>query len=124
MFDVDRDGVLSREEIREMVAALLEVWKDNRTDFIPVRAQLSSSCRWPWSCLHFDIIARYVLDKAQIYGFTLFHFLQELSISVTDIVEDILKTHDTTKVWIHHILLLFLLFILANAIFCWIVPNK
>ncbi|XP_041949811.1 ubiquitin carboxyl-terminal hydrolase 32-like isoform X1 [Alosa sapidissima] len=56
VFDVDRDGVLSREEIREMVAALLEVWKDNRTDSIP-----------------------------------------ELNISVTDIVEDILKTHDTTK---------------------------
>lgn len=36
MFDVDRDGVLSRVELRDMVVALLEVWKDNRTDDIPV----------------------------------------------------------------------------------------
>ncbi|XP_036380536.1 ubiquitin carboxyl-terminal hydrolase 32-like [Megalops cyprinoides] len=56
VFDVDRDGVLSRTEIQEMVVALLEVWKDNRTDTIP-----------------------------------------ELHASVSDIVEDILKTHDTTK---------------------------
>ncbi|XP_036821530.1 ubiquitin carboxyl-terminal hydrolase 32 isoform X2 [Oncorhynchus mykiss] len=35
VFDVDRDGVLSRDEIHEMVAALLEVWKDNRTDTLP-----------------------------------------------------------------------------------------
>ncbi|XP_063059044.1 ubiquitin carboxyl-terminal hydrolase 32-like [Engraulis encrasicolus] len=56
VFDVDRDGVLSPEEIREMVAALLEVWRDNRTDSIP-----------------------------------------ELNLSVTDIVENILQTHDTTK---------------------------
>ncbi|XP_074869930.1 ubiquitin carboxyl-terminal hydrolase 32 isoform X2 [Carettochelys insculpta] len=35
VFDVDRDGVLSRTELKEMVVALLEVWKDNRTDKIP-----------------------------------------------------------------------------------------
>uniref|UniRef100_A0A672QZJ9 ubiquitinyl hydrolase 1 n=1 Tax=Sinocyclocheilus grahami TaxID=75366 RepID=A0A672QZJ9_SINGR len=35
VFDVDRDGVLSRDEIHEMVVALLEVWKDNRTDTFP-----------------------------------------------------------------------------------------
>lgn len=40
VFDIDRDGVLSRVELRDMVIALLEVWKDNRTDDIPV----SSSC--------------------------------------------------------------------------------
>lgn len=38
VFDIDRDGVLSRTELEEMVLALLEVWKDNRTDAIPVRA--------------------------------------------------------------------------------------
>lgn len=36
VFDVDRDGVLSRDELHEMVVALLEVWKDNRTDTLPV----------------------------------------------------------------------------------------
>ncbi|CAB1348315.1 unnamed protein product, partial [Coregonus sp. 'balchen'] len=56
VFDVDRDGVLSRDEIHEMVAALLEVWKDNRTDTLP-----------------------------------------ELLTNVSDIVEGILKGHDTTK---------------------------
>ncbi|XP_026138080.1 ubiquitin carboxyl-terminal hydrolase 32 isoform X1 [Carassius auratus] len=56
VFDVDRDGVLSRDEIHEMVVALLEVWKDNRTDTLP-----------------------------------------EFDSSVSDIVEDILKMHDTTK---------------------------
>ncbi|KAM9852934.1 ubiquitin carboxyl-terminal hydrolase 32 [Aulostomus maculatus] len=56
VFDVDRDGVLSRDELHEMVLALLEVWKDNRTD--------------P---------------------------LSELHSSVSDIVEGILKMHDTTK---------------------------
>ncbi|XP_017548184.2 ubiquitin carboxyl-terminal hydrolase 32-like [Pygocentrus nattereri] len=56
VFDVDRDGVLCREEIHEMVRALLEVWRDNRTDSIP-----------------------------------------ELVSSVSDIVEDILRIHDTTK---------------------------
>uniref|UniRef100_A0A8C7G4F2 Ubiquitin carboxyl-terminal hydrolase 32 n=1 Tax=Oncorhynchus kisutch TaxID=8019 RepID=A0A8C7G4F2_ONCKI len=35
VFDVDRDGVLSRDEIHEMVVALLEVWKDNRTHTLP-----------------------------------------------------------------------------------------
>ncbi|OXB79057.1 UNVERIFIED_CONTAM: hypothetical protein H355_005933 [Colinus virginianus] len=35
VFDIDRDGVLSRTELEEMVVALLEVWKDNRTDKIP-----------------------------------------------------------------------------------------
>ncbi|XP_041750795.2 ubiquitin carboxyl-terminal hydrolase 32-like isoform X1 [Coregonus clupeaformis] len=35
VFDVDHDGLLSREEITEMVGALLEVWKDNRTDPLP-----------------------------------------------------------------------------------------
>ncbi|XP_061923312.1 ubiquitin carboxyl-terminal hydrolase 32 [Entelurus aequoreus] len=35
VFDVDQDGVLSREEVHQMVAALLEVWKDNRTDTLP-----------------------------------------------------------------------------------------
>lgn len=39
MFDVDRDGVLSRDELHEMVVALLEVWKDNRTDTLPVSPQ-------------------------------------------------------------------------------------
>ncbi|XP_030632094.1 ubiquitin carboxyl-terminal hydrolase 32 isoform X1 [Chanos chanos] len=56
VFDVDRDGVLSRDEIHEMVVALQEVWKDNRTDTLP-----------------------------------------ELDANVSDIVEDILKMHDTTK---------------------------
>ncbi|TSS11538.1 Ubiquitin carboxyl-terminal hydrolase 32 [Bagarius yarrelli] len=56
VFDVDRDGVLCQEEIHEMVVALLEVWKDNRTDSIP-----------------------------------------ELQSSVSDIVDDILKAHDTTR---------------------------
>ncbi|XP_068601892.1 ubiquitin carboxyl-terminal hydrolase 32 [Brachionichthys hirsutus] len=56
VFDVDRDGLLSRDELREMVAALLEVWKDNRTDTLPER-----------SC------------------------------SVSDVVEGVLKMHDTTK---------------------------
>uniref|UniRef100_A0AAX7T2D1 ubiquitinyl hydrolase 1 n=1 Tax=Astatotilapia calliptera TaxID=8154 RepID=A0AAX7T2D1_ASTCA len=36
VFDVDRDGVLSRDELHEMVVALLEVWKDNRTDLLPL----------------------------------------------------------------------------------------
>uniref|UniRef100_A0A8C2Z9U4 ubiquitinyl hydrolase 1 n=1 Tax=Cyclopterus lumpus TaxID=8103 RepID=A0A8C2Z9U4_CYCLU len=36
VFDVDRDGVLSRDELHEMVVALLEVWKDNRTDILPL----------------------------------------------------------------------------------------
>ncbi|XP_016852445.2 ubiquitin carboxyl-terminal hydrolase 32 isoform X1 [Anolis carolinensis] len=35
VFDIDRDGVLSRVELEEMMVALLEVWKDNRTDDIP-----------------------------------------------------------------------------------------
>ncbi|KAK7882227.1 hypothetical protein WMY93_028401 [Mugilogobius chulae] len=56
VFDVDRDGVLCRDELHEMVVALLEVWKDNRTDTLP-----------------------------------------ELQSSVSDIVESILKMHDTTK---------------------------
>ncbi|XP_013889081.1 ubiquitin carboxyl-terminal hydrolase 32 [Austrofundulus limnaeus] len=56
VFDVDRDGVLSRDELHDMVVALLEVWKDNRTDTIP-----------------------------------------ELHCSVSNIVEEILKMHDTTK---------------------------
>ncbi|XP_064127421.1 ubiquitin carboxyl-terminal hydrolase 32 isoform X7 [Loxodonta africana] len=56
VFDVDRDGVLSRVELRDMVVALLEVWKDNRTDDIP-----------------------------------------ELHTDLSDIVEGILNTHDTTK---------------------------
>ncbi|XP_075993223.1 ubiquitin carboxyl-terminal hydrolase 32 isoform X3 [Genypterus blacodes] len=56
VFDVDRDGVLSRDELHEMMVALLEVWKDNRTDTLP-----------------------------------------ELDSSVSDIVEDILRMHDTTK---------------------------
>ncbi|XP_050177815.1 ubiquitin carboxyl-terminal hydrolase 32 isoform X3 [Myiozetetes cayanensis] len=56
VFDVDRDGVLSRTELRDMVVALLEVWKDNRTDKIP-----------------------------------------ELDMGLSEIVEDILHTHDNTK---------------------------
>lgn len=56
VFDVDRDGLLSRDELHEMVVALLEVWKDNRTDTLP-----------------------------------------ELQSPVSDIVESILKMHDTTK---------------------------
>ncbi|KAJ7995851.1 hypothetical protein DPEC_G00231010 [Dallia pectoralis] len=35
VFDVDHDGFLSREEMTEMVAALLEVWSDNNTDTLP-----------------------------------------------------------------------------------------
>ncbi|KYO32207.1 ubiquitin carboxyl-terminal hydrolase 32 isoform X4 [Alligator mississippiensis] len=57
VFDVDRDGVLSRTELKEMVVALLEVWKDNRTDKIP-----------------------------------------ELDKDLSEIVEDILNAHDTTKI--------------------------
>ncbi|XP_068124825.1 ubiquitin carboxyl-terminal hydrolase 32 isoform X2 [Hyperolius riggenbachi] len=56
VFDVDRDGVLSRTELEDMVLALLEVWKDNRTDAIP-----------------------------------------ELNLNLSDILDNILKTHDTTK---------------------------
>ncbi|XP_062872717.1 ubiquitin carboxyl-terminal hydrolase 32 [Trichomycterus rosablanca] len=56
VFDTDRDGILSRDEVHNMVVALLEVWKDNRTDTLP-----------------------------------------ELDSSSSDIVEDILKLHDTTK---------------------------
>ncbi|XP_035745447.1 ubiquitin carboxyl-terminal hydrolase 32 isoform X3 [Egretta garzetta] len=56
VFDIDRDGVLSRTELKEMVVALLEVWKDNRTDKIP-----------------------------------------ELDMGLSEIVEDILNMHDTTK---------------------------
>ncbi|NXJ73350.1 UBP32 hydrolase, partial [Trogon melanurus] len=56
VFDVDRDGVLSRTELKEMVVALLEVWKDNRTDKIP-----------------------------------------ELDMDLSEIVDDILNTHDNTK---------------------------
>ncbi|CAM5164706.1 unnamed protein product [Eretmochelys imbricata] len=56
VFDVDRDGVLSRTELKEMVVALLEVWKDNRTDEI-----------------------------------------LELGMNLSEIVEDILDVHDTTK---------------------------
>ncbi|XP_037533681.1 ubiquitin carboxyl-terminal hydrolase 32 [Nematolebias whitei] len=56
VFDVDRDGVLSRDELHEMVVALLEVWKDNRIDTIP-----------------------------------------ELDCCVSNIVEEILKMHDTTQ---------------------------
>ncbi|NWU88909.1 UBP32 hydrolase, partial [Upupa epops] len=56
VFDVDRDGVLSRTELKEMVVALLEVWKDNRTDKIP-----------------------------------------ELDMDLSEIVDDVLNMHDTTK---------------------------
>uniref|UniRef100_A0A3P8ZZ19 Ubiquitin carboxyl-terminal hydrolase 32 n=1 Tax=Esox lucius TaxID=8010 RepID=A0A3P8ZZ19_ESOLU len=35
VFDVDHDGLLSREEMTGMVRALLEVWKDNNTDPLP-----------------------------------------------------------------------------------------
>ncbi|XP_078535929.1 ubiquitin carboxyl-terminal hydrolase 32 isoform X2 [Lissotriton helveticus] len=56
VFDIDRDGILSRDELREMVIALLEVWKDNRTDAIP-----------------------------------------ELQMDLSNIVDNILNTHDTTK---------------------------
>ncbi|XP_053131058.1 ubiquitin carboxyl-terminal hydrolase 32 isoform X2 [Hemicordylus capensis] len=56
VFDIDRDGVLSRVELEEMVVALLEVWKDNRTDDIP-----------------------------------------ELHMNLPDVVEEVLKAHDTTK---------------------------
>ncbi|XP_018424043.1 PREDICTED: ubiquitin carboxyl-terminal hydrolase 32 [Nanorana parkeri] len=56
VFDVDRDGVLSRTELEDMVLALLEVWKDNRTDAVP-----------------------------------------ELNLNLSDIIDNILKTHDTTK---------------------------
>ncbi|XP_054650147.1 ubiquitin carboxyl-terminal hydrolase 32 isoform X2 [Dunckerocampus dactyliophorus] len=56
VFDLDRDGVLSCNELHQMVLALLEVWKDNRTDALP-----------------------------------------ELGCGASDIVEGILKVHDTTK---------------------------
>ncbi|XP_069471171.1 ubiquitin carboxyl-terminal hydrolase 32 isoform X2 [Ambystoma mexicanum] len=56
VFDVDRDGILSRTELEEMVIALLEVWKDNRIDAIP-----------------------------------------ELHMNLSDIVDCILNSHDTTK---------------------------
>ncbi|KAJ7308868.1 hypothetical protein JRQ81_008142 [Phrynocephalus forsythii] len=56
VFDIDRDGVLSRGELKEMMVALLEVWKDNRTDDIP-----------------------------------------ELHMNPPDIVDNVLKAHDTTK---------------------------
>ncbi|XP_067864309.1 ubiquitin carboxyl-terminal hydrolase 32 isoform X2 [Heptranchias perlo] len=56
VFDTDRDGALSRTELEEMVVALLEVWKDNRTDSIP-----------------------------------------ELHMGTSDIINHILKKHDTTK---------------------------
>ncbi|NWX88929.1 UBP32 hydrolase, partial [Nothoprocta ornata] len=57
VFDIDRDGVLSRTELKEMVVALLEVWKDNRTDKIP-----------------------------------------ELDMDLSEIVDNILNMHDTTKI--------------------------
>ncbi|KAM8797328.1 ubiquitin carboxyl-terminal hydrolase 32 isoform 1-T1 [Eudromia elegans] len=57
VFDIDRDGVLSRTELKEMVVALLEVWKDNRTDKIP-----------------------------------------ELEMDLSEIVDNILNMHDTTKI--------------------------
>ena len=49
MFDVDRDGVLSRVELRDMVVALLEVWKDNRTDDILVNSGCIHlvACKFP-----------------------------------------------------------------------------
>lgn len=49
VFDVDRDGVLSRVELRDMVVALLEVWKDNRTDDIPVSSDFIRivACKLP-----------------------------------------------------------------------------
>ncbi|XP_072909594.1 ubiquitin carboxyl-terminal hydrolase 32 isoform X1 [Hemitrygon akajei] len=56
VFDTDRDGVLSRTELEAMIVALLEVWKDNRTDSIP-----------------------------------------ELHMGTADVVNHILKKHDTTK---------------------------
>ncbi|XP_067866457.1 ubiquitin carboxyl-terminal hydrolase 32 isoform X2 [Heterodontus francisci] len=56
VFDTDQDGALSRTELEEMIVALLEVWKDNRTDNIP-----------------------------------------ELHMGTADIVNHILKKHDTTK---------------------------
>lgn len=46
VFDVDRDGVLSRVELKDMVVALLEVWKDNRTDEIPVSSLCSLIDFW------------------------------------------------------------------------------
>ena len=54
VFDVDRDGILSRVELRDMVVALLEVWKDNRTDDIPVNSGCIHvvACKFPtgkWS---------------------------------------------------------------------------
>uniref|UniRef100_A0A8C8D233 Ubiquitin carboxyl-terminal hydrolase 32 n=1 Tax=Oncorhynchus tshawytscha TaxID=74940 RepID=A0A8C8D233_ONCTS len=50
VFDVDHDGLLSRKEITEMVGALLEVWKDNRIDLLPV------STIWPdWTYWHLTL---------------------------------------------------------------------
>lgn len=49
MFDVDRDGVLSRDEMHKMVVALLEVWKDNRTDILPVSYKAYSCFLIAWS---------------------------------------------------------------------------
>lgn len=34
VFDVDRDGVFFRVELKDMVVVFLEVWKDNRIDDI------------------------------------------------------------------------------------------
>ncbi|XP_043910495.1 ubiquitin carboxyl-terminal hydrolase 32 isoform X2 [Protopterus annectens] len=56
VFDIDRDGILCHAELEDMVIALLEVWKDNRTDVIP-----------------------------------------ELHMSTSEIVDSILKSHDTTE---------------------------
>lgn len=89
VFDVDHDGVLSRDELHEMVVALLEVWKDNRTDTLPVSLHRGPVVkdRCPGT-----------RNRSSIIGFLA---MQELSSSVSDIVEGILKMHDTTKVR-HH----------------------
>lgn len=68
MFDVDRDGVLSRDELHEMVVALLEVWKDNRTDLLPVsKLTLSHNAHNPpeRSRVNFHIYAYWNLTDAQ-----------------------------------------------------------
>ncbi|KAG9340557.1 hypothetical protein JZ751_021379 [Albula glossodonta] len=138
VFDVDRDGVLSRGEIHDMVIALLEVWKDNRTDSIPMffsqhlhipiknittggdqdgvqppsqypvqSGTLQNTHRTISSGLLLgpSVDKRFLLPSVSPHnamGSTHFHVLsynlfQELHASVSDIVEGILKMHDTTK---------------------------
>lgn len=105
-----------------MVVALLEVWKDNRTDTLPVSPEMYT---WTWWFLFFPpsqcfqvLMFKFESVISSIFFFssyfelpfstrwppfpplweTLFSCLQELNSSVSDIVEGILQMHDTTKV--------------------------